>query len=301
MYKNLSHKGLGISGRQSELIELALTYGFRGFDLDMDHFAKQAELKGVEHARRFIDSANIKIGCFDLPTRWQADDATFQDDLTALKAVADVAASIGAVSCRTVVMPACDQRPYHENFEFHRQRLGAVADVLAGNEIYLGLDFLPLVLAGAHEEREFQFIGDPEALLTLIDTIGASNLGLALDLWNWRVGGGTLDKLKELPAHAIVEVRMSDIPADADLASIQEDQRMLPSEDGLVGCAAVLKMLAEMGYVGPITPFPGPYPFVGMTRDNIVRQASRSIDEQWAAAGLTKEGTLADTVDAVDA
>jgi hypothetical protein len=35
MYKNLNTAALGITGRQSELIELALTYGFRGLDLDM--------------------------------------------------------------------------------------------------------------------------------------------------------------------------------------------------------------------------------------------------------------------------
>ena len=35
MYKNLNVEGLGISGRQGELIELTLTYGFRGFDFDL--------------------------------------------------------------------------------------------------------------------------------------------------------------------------------------------------------------------------------------------------------------------------
>ena len=33
MFKNLSPSALGISGHQSEIIELALTYGFAGMDL----------------------------------------------------------------------------------------------------------------------------------------------------------------------------------------------------------------------------------------------------------------------------
>ena len=29
------------------------------------------------------------------------------------------------------MQPACNERPYHENFEFHRQRFSEIADVLA--------------------------------------------------------------------------------------------------------------------------------------------------------------------------
>ena len=35
MFKNFCPSALGINGRQSELIELALTYAFRGMDVDM--------------------------------------------------------------------------------------------------------------------------------------------------------------------------------------------------------------------------------------------------------------------------
>ncbi len=35
MLKNFSPQSLGINGRQSELIELALTYGFTSMDIDM--------------------------------------------------------------------------------------------------------------------------------------------------------------------------------------------------------------------------------------------------------------------------
>ena len=35
MYKVLNSKGLGVAGRQNELIELALTHGFQGVEIDM--------------------------------------------------------------------------------------------------------------------------------------------------------------------------------------------------------------------------------------------------------------------------
>ena len=64
MFKNLSPTALGVSGHQSEIIELALTYGFAGMDLDVADFATRAKLRGMPYARRLIDSANIRLGTF---------------------------------------------------------------------------------------------------------------------------------------------------------------------------------------------------------------------------------------------
>ena len=57
MFKNLNPSALGISGHQSEIIELALTYGFTGLDVNMAEFAVRVRLKGMAYARRLIDSA----------------------------------------------------------------------------------------------------------------------------------------------------------------------------------------------------------------------------------------------------
>ncbi len=65
MYKNLNSDALGISGRQSELIELALTHKFSGLDLDLAPLCRQVQSRGLEHARRFLDSAKLKIGGFE--------------------------------------------------------------------------------------------------------------------------------------------------------------------------------------------------------------------------------------------
>ena len=59
MYRNLDAVALGISGRQSELIELALTYGFSGLDVDIASFLKRARNNGVEQACRFMNSAGL--------------------------------------------------------------------------------------------------------------------------------------------------------------------------------------------------------------------------------------------------
>ena len=60
MFKNLNAKFLGISGTQSELIELALTYGFDSIDFDVVDFANRAKLRGMDYARRLFDSAKLR-------------------------------------------------------------------------------------------------------------------------------------------------------------------------------------------------------------------------------------------------
>ena len=93
--QNLSPQALAISGRQSELIELALSFGFRGLDLDFAEFADQVKSHGLPHAKRLLDSAKLQIGGFPLPTRWQGSDATFREDMTQLAAWAPGAAEGG--------------------------------------------------------------------------------------------------------------------------------------------------------------------------------------------------------------
>ena len=60
MFKNLSTQALGITAmRESEKIELALTFGFRGIDLDIDEFHQRIQTSDLERASRLIRSAKI--------------------------------------------------------------------------------------------------------------------------------------------------------------------------------------------------------------------------------------------------
>ena len=51
MYKNLNAQALGISELDSELIELALSYGFKGLSLNLVDFAAQVASQGMARAR----------------------------------------------------------------------------------------------------------------------------------------------------------------------------------------------------------------------------------------------------------
>ena len=129
MFKNLNPGALGVTGHQSEIIELALTYGFGGMDLNVVEFATRARLKSVEYARRLIDSAKLKLGSFALPFDWETDDETFAKDIAKLPEYAQAAVAAGCTRCIVTVAPANDTRPYHENFEFHRRRFQEICKV----------------------------------------------------------------------------------------------------------------------------------------------------------------------------
>ena len=299
MYKNLNSVALGVSGRQSELIELALTYGFRGMDIDIRDLVKRAEGRGVDHATRFLlsarDNDRLRVGGCDLPVDWEGEESTYKADLAQLPKVVELAASVGAKACLTTVMPGSDSQPYHENFEFHRQRLGEIADVLSGFEMRLGIGFESAPVHRAN--KQYEFIHQAEPLLTLMKTIGVTNVGIVLDTWHWHVGGGASDQLSELSPDQIISVRIADLPGDADLTLVDEKQRVAPEAGGLVDCAGTLKLLAQIGFEGPVALVPDAASFRSRTRDKIVQRAANVLDELWIAAGLVKTASAASEED----
>ena len=286
MYRSLSPKAMGITGRQSEIIELALTYGFRGLELDIYDFSKRVEHRGLEHAARFIRSSQLKIGGFEVPVRWRGEDAVYRADMEKLDTIAGYAAAIGAKKCHTVVLPVSNHFPYHENFEVHRRRLGEMATVLEKHGLRLGVG---LLAAQSHrDEQQYQFIREAEPLLMLLKSIGNDNLGLMLDTWNWHFAGGTRDAVQALGSKGIVSVYVAEAPADVDANALTDEMRLLPNEQGPVDNVGVLRSVYDMGYRGPITLAPHPRVFSGKTRDAIVQSCGTALEDLWRALGLAR-------------
>jgi len=277
---------MGITGRQSEIIELALTYGFRGLELDIYDFAKRVEHRGLDHAARFIRSSQLKIGGFEVPVRWRGEEAVYKTDMEKLDAIAGYAASLDAKQCHTVVLPVSSSFPYHENFEVHRRRLGEMAAVLGNHGIRLGVG---LLAAPSHrDEQQFQFIREAEPLLMLLKSVASDNVGLMLDTWNWHFAGGTRDALQALGSKGIVSVYVAEAPPDVDPNTLTDECRQLPNEQGPVDNVGVLRVVYDLGYRGPVTLAPHPRVFSGKTRDGIVQSCGAALEELWRALGLAR-------------
>jgi sugar phosphate isomerase/epimerase len=285
MFKNLSPSALGISGHQSEIIELALTYGFTGLDVNMAEFAARVRLKGMAYARRLIDSARIRVGTFALPLEWDTDDESFQKDLKKLGEYAGCAAELGCICATAVLAPAGDKRPYHENFEFHRHRFHDICAVLKPAGVRLAVGFL----AAEHYRRNqvFQFVHDLDALMLLLNMVSAPNLGLLLDAWEITACGATLDAVRKLPVDQIVAVQVAEMPADVSLAELDEKSRLLPAvEEARIDVVGFLNILREKGFDGPVTVKPSRTAFQTRRREAIVKQTAEALEKVWRAAGL---------------
>jgi sugar phosphate isomerase/epimerase len=286
MFKNLNPAALGVFAHQSEIIELALTYGFKGMDLDIREFAARTKANGLPYARRLIDSARIRVGSFQLPVDLEADEEQYQEQVRQLPDLAKLAAEMGCTRCLWTVSPAGDHRPYHENFECHRRRIVEIAQVLDPMNIRLGVGFRGS--ESLRKGRAFQFIHEYDALSLLLSMVGAPNVGLLVDVWEMYLCG-SLEALRTLKAPQVVAVQLADAPADVARTDLTEEHRLLPG-NGHLNPTEMLAGLADLGYDGPVWIKADRKAFEGTRREDVVKQAGEAIDTLLKAVGFSADG-----------
>ena len=180
MYRSLCTDGLGVSIRQNELIELALTFGYKGIEIDMDDMVGRAEKMGDQFATQFVNAAKVDISTFELPIDFGATEDEFNDQAGKLDKICELAKSIEAKHCYIKVAPTHPALQYQENFEKHRVRIAGIADKLAEVGTKVGLQFQ----AGGSAGEDMRFIHQPDEMLALVKSIGHENVGFVLDTWN---------------------------------------------------------------------------------------------------------------------
>jgi sugar phosphate isomerase/epimerase len=284
MFRNLSTQGLGISGVESEIIELALSYRFQGIDPDLTDMQLRAQEKGVPYARRLIDSAKLQLGPFPLPLDLADNDDKFRRGLEPLARLAADAKNLGCTRTVTTIPPASDDRPLHENFEFYRKRLAEVGQTLAKSGISLGIEFR--APAELRANRAFEFIRTFDELKKLAVAVGIENVGVVFDAWHCHVGGGSWEELKSVPIKQIVAVVLADAPSDTPKTELTEKDRLLPGTTRVIDSVAIVRWLNQNGYKGPIMTRPDRSQFPKTGRAQIVRQIADSFNETWTEAGL---------------
>ncbi len=283
MFRNLSTVGLPLSGRPSELIELALSFGFDAMDIDILDFQQQADAFGVPHARRLMVSARLKSGCFHLPVQLAADDAVFKEELAALPRRLELAAATEAMRAVATVAPASDEHSFKDFFELYRSRLHDIGELLAQHDIMLGLTFRPE--AEAREGKANQFIHTFEGLLGLV-MVAHERIGAVADAWALHVTGEPLELIAKVPKGRLVEVRLSDAPGDVPAAELTHAHRLMPGDTGTISLADVLTQAKAAGFEGPVTPWADRATLVGRGREKIVKLAGDRLEAAWKDAGL---------------
>jgi sugar phosphate isomerase/epimerase len=283
MFRNLSTFGLPLSGRPSELIELALSFGFDAMDIDLVDFQQQAETFGVPHARRLMVSARLKCGVFRLPVTLDADDATFNAEMALLPKRLEFAQATEASRAVASIAAASDEHSFKDFFEQYRTRLDTIGAMLDPHGISLGLAITPE--AEARAEKTHQFVHTFEGLLGLL-AVSHPRVGAVVDSWALHITGEPLEMITKVPKGRIVEVRLSDAPRDVAAAELTHAQRLMPGDTGVINSAAVLTQAKNAGFDGPVTPWADRSTLAGRGRERIVKVAGDRLEAVWKESGL---------------
>ncbi len=250
-YKILNSGGLGVGGRQNELIELALTHKYDGVEIDMNDLIGRHDTLGKEFACQFLQSARIDLGTFDLPIDFGATDAQYAKQCARLDTIIDLAQTLGTHQACIRIAPTSSEFAFQENFENHRARISEVADKFQAAEMRVGL-FLQASKIGK-ATGDYKFIQTAEEIITLAKTIGHTNVGLCIDAYEWCVGDGALDQLSELDVNQMItEVRFADLAATADKANLNSSDMLLPGDGEDSFSVKLANLLNSKDYQGPI-------------------------------------------------
>jgi sugar phosphate isomerase/epimerase len=300
MYKILNTRGLGIGGRQNELIELALTYKFDGVEIDMEDLLGRHDALGKEFACQFLKSAKkLDMGTFRLPINFGSSEDAFKKAVGKIETILSLASELGAKRCFVELETNSPTDSFQENFDTHKTRLAEVAEIFATHDIKIGV-YLNAV--GATDvEGQFKFIQTAEEVQTLVKSVGHDHLGVCLDMFEWQAGGGTVDQVKALLAsNAITEVRLADVKEGADANALTKADRV-PVPGSEVGSVSwqVVQLLNAAGYDGAISASTDTASFSADGRDPVLEKISTALDQ--LAEGLDPAVVAAETAAAAAA
>jgi sugar phosphate isomerase/epimerase len=287
MFMNLSTGAIGIRGMTlDEMLALARETGFEGIDFDIREVAALVDDEGFEAVRARFERAGIVPGQWGLPVAWQDDDR-WRQDLDALPRLAALGRDLGCTRTATWCPPASDTHPFDENFAWHVDRFGPIAETLAAQGCKLGIEFIgPKTLRTG---RRYPFIHTLEGMMRLADAIGTGNVGLLLDAWHLYTSGGTLEDLDAITADDVVTVHVNDAPEGVPLEAQIDNVRCLPMETGVIDLPGFMRKLASMDYEGPVTAEPFSARLNEIAADDPERAArltKSKMDALWEAADL---------------
>ena len=284
MFKNLNAGAIGIKDLSlAETIKLAKATGYSGIDFDIQEATTLANENGIDSVKALFADAGIKAGAWGPPVDWRGDG--WADDLKALPEYAEVAKELGATRCATWCPPSSADVPFDDNFKFHVERYGGIAETLKPYGIRFGIEFI-----GPQHMRpddQHTFIYTMEGMLELCEAIGTGNVGLLLDAYHLYTSGGKIDDLDKVTNANIVNVHINDAVEGLTMAEHQDLDRRLPMETGVIPLEGFMKKLIAIGYDGPVTVEPF------SKRVNSIDDSTEAatlvmtyIDKVWDAAGL---------------
>lgn len=285
MFKSLSPGAIGVKGTTAEVAALAARHGFQGLAFNAAEAAALMEEERLDTLRNLYESLGLRPGAMGLPVQFRQDEPTFQEGLRGLPRLAKAAEAVGCTRCATWITPASDDLAFDENFELHRRRLKACAEVLGEHGLSLGLEFVGPLTSRAGKKHPFLY--DMAGMLSLCEAIGTGNVGLLLDCWHWYCTEGTPESIEALRPEQVVHVHVNDAPEGIPVAEQIDSQRAMPGATGVIDIAGFLAALETIGYDGPVMAEPFSQEVRALPPDEAVRVTAEALDRIFAQAGVT--------------
>lgn len=252
MYNLLIPGTIGIKNvTLADSIKLAKDAGFEGVSFDIFEAKRYADEHGVEALEELF--GEIIPGVWNAGVDWQ-DDANRDTQIEALKPVLDLAQALGSLNVTTGIMPANNERPYDQQYEYLQSRLKPLAEVLNAGGVRIGIEFItPKTL---RDQFTHQFIYKMTDMLDFAKDVGTGNVGLLFDVWHHYCAHGTLQDMDVLKAEDVQLVHTNDAPLGLEIDEQQDLSRTLPMETGVIPAVEMLQKLADIGYAGGVAAEP---------------------------------------------
>jgi sugar phosphate isomerase/epimerase len=251
MFTNLSLGALGLKAADfPTAVELAVKHGFDGIEPDVAYLKTLGGPAAIAEYADSVRARGLRWAPAGLPVNITGPAADFGTQLAALPATVDVLVAAGIPALGTWIRPMDAVLPYRRNWIRHVERMSLVAEILAGSDLKLGLEYIGPKTFWSTER--YPFIHTLREAQELFADIGTGNVGVVLDTYHWYASGETADDLRTLAAGDIVAADVNDAPTGRAVDEQQDLDRRLPGSTGVIDLAGFTGVLHEIGYDGPV-------------------------------------------------
>jgi sugar phosphate isomerase/epimerase len=206
--------------------------------------------EGLDATRALFADIKIKPAYCGLPVSATGPEENYKKGMDGLEEAAKFANAIGC-NRMTSVMPSGTRADPEELRKTAKERLTAIGQVLARNNIRLGLEFLGPLHIRSNQPHEF--IWRMNDMLAFAKECGP-NIGLLLDAWHWHHAGATVDDIIKAGKSRIVVVHVADA-AKKTPEEVRDNERLMPGE-GVINLVGFFQALKKIGYTDSVSPEP---------------------------------------------
>jgi sugar phosphate isomerase/epimerase len=276
---HLTPGSIGVKADQLESIELAHYYGYEAVEPQPEYLARLPpdEIKALAERVR---SRNLVFGNAGLRVDFRGEEEAFAEGMKQLPAQARALEIAGVTRMGTWLRPTHDKLIFRRNFDQHVRRLGAIADVLSGHNIRLGLEYVGPKTSWT--SQRYPFVHTMAETKDLIAAMGRKNVGFLLDSWHWYTAQETAADILALKNEEVVCADLNDAPAGIPVDQQRDSVRELPCATGVIDVDGFLNALQQIGFDGPVRPEPFNAELRKMPRDQALLVALEAMKKAFA-------------------